>query len=394
MLQNIVRQCKRACSPGWIQPPTEPSDPTDPTARTFISFSARTFSSERCIETMQCRDHAVSMSRPCSSSLLVVFLMIGLGPRGTRGFSGDSVLPSPPPSPPHDPPRPPSSPRPPSPPPSPPRPPPPPPEPPPEPPNPPPPPSPEPSPPPIIPPPSPPPPSPDPPTPPPGCVAGKRRAANGCSLCGPGTFQPNHDYLGELCGTCESGTFTADEGSIECADCEKPLCAKSVDGCNTISGLEQTFTYYDPFEALSVFCGEPDVTKDACSAPSTCIPGAAQCGAEPQRWELRTRAVSAPAASSLHSVGTHPDWGVLGACPHLRSHEDHLTPACWDQQTGPTSSSTLLYSTSATQHSALLPSTFSTTCGNEPVSARFQFFFVACRLDATECSDELINCPS
>lgn len=55
--------------------------------------------------------------------------------------------------------------------------------------------------------------------------------------------------------------------------------AKSVSYCNPISGLEQTFTYFDIFEAPYVVCGpgNPGVNEthpslsDPCAAPSSCI---------------------------------------------------------------------------------------------------------------------------
>ena len=106
--------------------------------------------------------------------------------------------------------------------------------------------------------------------------------ANGCSNCGPGTYQDEFDYLGELCTNCPTGKYAQNEGQPVCDDCYKPECAKEVTYCNPISGLEQTFSYYDIFEAPNVPCGGT-ILGDACSAPSNCIAGAAQCSAEPQR---------------------------------------------------------------------------------------------------------------
>ena len=114
-------------------------------------------------------------------------------------------------------------------------------------------------------------------------------------------------------------------------------------------------------------------TSDACAAPPHCIAGAAQCSAEPQRWAMRTRAHSAPNVSSLRPAGTHPDWGVLEACPHLHGDGTFATPACWDQIDGTQKgASTLLFSSSDASHTSSLPTTFSATCGSAPVAARFQ----------------------
>ena len=157
-------------------------------------------------------------------------------------------------------------------------------------------------------------------------------------------------------------------------------------------------------QALAVFCIAPDgegagSLGDACAAPPPCIAGAAQCASEPQRWELRTRSRRAGPMSSLQGTGDHPDWGLRGACPHLRDNGDTdgasaSAPTCWDQRSGERNASTLLYSTRATTHSALLPTTFSTTCGPNEVAARYQFFFIACKRGASACSDETLDCPS
>ena len=175
-----------------------------------------------------------------------------------------------------------------------------------------------------------------------------------------------------MCTECELGTFASSEGAAECTPCYKPTCAKAVTSCNALTGFQATYTYYDPFEALSILCGEPSNASDACAAPSHCIAGAAQCGAEPQRWALRTLAVGAPNTSTLRPAGVHPDWGVLSACPHLRGNSSFANPACWDQLAGPRDTSTLLFSANSEAHTAVVPTTFTTTCGAVPVAARYQ----------------------
>ena len=199
--------------------------------------------------------------------------------------------------------------------------------------------------------------------------------------------------MGELCTECEEGKYTSEEGAPECTDCYKPVCAKSVNTCHPISGLEQTFTYYDIFEAPNVICGEVEKnSSDTCAAPSTCVPNAAQCSAEPSRWALRSSAITAPDVSTLWAPGTLYDWGVLDACPDLHRPPSRLaTPACWDQMYHETS--TLHYSSDARNHTAILPA-FKTTCGGELVEARYEFIFIACSVGSAECSDELIDCPS
>ena len=116
--------------------------------------------------------------------------------------------------------------------------------------------------------------------------------------------------------------------------------------------------------------------------------GAAQCGAEPQRWWLRLRP---SATATLRSPGTHPDWGMLSACPHLtRGGDVSAVPssltACWDQYTASTPlwdgasgsfqvaanrRAELLYSSDAASHTAALPTTVTPSCGTTPVASRY-----------------------
>ena len=63
------------------------------------------------------------------------------------------------------------------------------------------------------------------------------------------------------------------------------MCAKALLYCDKRTGLDLDFWLYDPFEALSVFCGD-DPPKDACDAPQHCVPGAVQCVAEDLRHAL------------------------------------------------------------------------------------------------------------
>ena len=255
---------------------------------------------------------------------------------------------------------------------------------PPTPPSPPPPPSPEPSPPPMGPSPSPPPPNPT-PSPPPGCGAGFRQGADGCSACGPGTFQPLADYFGDMCTDCPMGMFMPFENATACVACDKPVCAKTLEYCNPISGLEATYTYYNMFEALSVECG-PGPPGDPCGAPYLCVAGAAQCSSVVSRWPMR--------------FGESQTTDVSGStlCPHLADPNSTQSPACWDQRTAPDDGvyrSELLYSAFITEHTVMVPFTLQpVTCNDIPVTPRFQYFFVSCRPGATECSDEFIDCPS
>lgn len=85
--------------------------------------------------------------------------------------------------------------------------------------------------------------------PPPGCDPGFRRSADGCSACGPGTFQSESDYLGELCTECPMGTFASGENATACEDCYKPICAKELTYCDRFLGNQQRYTFYDEFEA-------------------------------------------------------------------------------------------------------------------------------------------------
>jgi hypothetical protein len=229
--------------------------------------------------------------------------------------------------------------------------------------------------------------------PPPGCPRGYRQAANGCSACGPGTYQGEEDYMFSDCTVCEPGKYMDVEGASACIDCYKPVCAKAIEYCNPISGLEQNFSYYDPFEAINVVCGETDIVGDPCAAPfhcvagectrgaallpsppspppapfgcwalripslptnlsryspanpipspiahtkrrgrhsTACISGAAQCSSEPARYPMRLLGLH----GNNGTLGP-PDWGAIGTCPSLHGDVDsaYAYPACWDQYT-------------------------------------------------------------
>ena len=105
-----------------------------------------------------------------------------------------------------------------------------------------------------------------------------------------------------------------------------------------------------------------------------------------------------PSRNRSSANTTASDWGLLHACPSLHSSSSWATPACWDQlvdndQAGRRSE--LLYDTVATEHTALLPGSLRTaTCNQASVTPMFEYFFLACKTGATECSDELIDCPS
>ena len=265
--------------------------------------------------------------------------------------------------------------------------------------------------------PPPPPPSPTPPFPPPTCGQGWRQAANGCSLCGPGTYQDQPDWTETSCTACPNAMYMQDEGAAECMPCWKPICALAVDTCNPISGLEQTFVQYDSFTAITIECGpngtEPGVLSesDACQAPHYCMLGIVQCNAEPRRYPMRLVGPGGlnDANQFWMPMPADPDWGVLSACPHLRREDGAMRAACWDQYVplsdaavggwlvggdNARKSSELLYSPYAVEHTAIVPGSFTASCNNLPVEPRYQFFFVACLPNSTECSDELIDCPS
>ena len=184
------------------------------------------------------------------------------------------------------------------------------------------------------------------------------------------------------------------ETATECADCYKPECAKAIASCDAISGLQQTFVYFDIFEAPYALCGDQPINDDACVSPPSCVAGAAQCGTEPQRWAMRLHGMST-SVRSVKRPGLHPDWGLLDACPHLHRSVSNLAgAACWDQLSPGTTSMTLRYAAQTIDYTAALPSTFAATCNHEAVPARYQFLFLACAEGATECSDELIDCPT
>ena len=104
------------------------------------------------------------------------------------------------------------------------------------------------------------------------------------------------------------------------------------------------------------------------------------------------------------SAPLNADWGVLGACPHLRRTDQFMLPACWDQYAplGEAGAgrlddgrhrSELLHAAHPGDHTAMFPQTVTPMCHADVVQPRFQFFFVACMAGSTECSDELIDCP-
>lgn len=163
---------------------------------------------------------------------------------------------------------------------------------------------------------------------------------------------------------------------IPCAvlkGCDKPFCAKSIVTCNPVSGLEATFTFYDAFEAPDILCRAVD-PDDVCTAPSYCVAGAAQC--------------SAPSRSPLN-LTRH---GVDGVCPSISKVTAH---SCWSQRTHDSGlAGALLYSANERQLSVRVPQTVNASCNALPVTPRYQFFLIACKYGAVECSDEQIPCPS
>ena len=189
-----------------------------------------------------------------------------------------------------------------------------------------------------------------------------------------------------MCTDCPTGMFMPLENATACLPCDKPICAKTLEYCNPISGLEATFTYYNIFEVLSVECG-PAPPEDPCGAPHLCVAGAAQCSTVASRWPMR--------------FGESQTTDISGStlCPHLADPNSMAHPACWDQRAAVRGDgmyrSELLYSVLTTEHTVMIPSTLQpATCKALPIVPRFQYFFIACRPGAAECSDELIDCPS
>ena len=201
--------------------------------------------------------------------------------------------------------------------------------------------------------------------------------------------------------------LTADEASNPAprlfpsatADCFKPLCAKHIEGCDPISGLQATYTYYDAFEAIGIRCLEVD-PDDVCTAPSFCVPGSAQCSVPTRSdlctWEDACTCVRTHTHTCIHICRpirsdlalTLP--GVPGLCPTLASTSDL---ACWEQRAAGGVGQPI-YSANDRSHTALLPRTLNASCNALPVAARFQFFMIVCREGASECTDEHIDCPS
>ena len=211
-------------------------------------------------------------------------------------------------------------------------------------------------------------------------------AANGCSACGPGTYQPEDDYRGMLCTNCPTGTYMPNETATACFTCDKPFCAKTLETCNPISGLEATYTYYNIFEVLSKVCS-PAPADDPCASPFLCVPGAAQCSSVALRHPMRFGQTQ-----TIDIMGSNP-------CPHLADPNSMAHPACWDQRAEIRGDgivrTELLYSALSSEHTVMLPTALQpATCNSLPVVPRFQYFFIACRPGAAECSDELIDCPS
>jgi hypothetical protein len=192
------------------------------------------------------------------------------------------------------------------------------------------------------------------------------------------------------------GKYTPAEATSECFPCEKPLCAKNVSYCNPITGLEQSFTFYDPFEALSVACGPPADPDDPCSAPRTCVAGAAQCSAQNVTHPL---VLVGNMSGEVQIDGG--GWGGVNACPSIHRGPNSTgggAPACWDQfhtdRFTARRRSDLHYSSTPGKLTAVVPPTLVAMCGGAAVTPRYQFFVIACREGASECSDEAIDCPS
>ena len=211
--------------------------------------------------------------------------------------------------------------------------------------------------------------------------------------CGRGTHQPQVDFLGEECQNCPPGTFAPGEAAIECSDCYKPTCAKSIVYCDPWTGLFANYTYFDAFEAPSVFCNASE--SDVCFAGYACVVGVAQCSAEPTLHSLQLHFGNH--ASATKDVLT-ANSSVLLACPHLHGPAHGVPAACWDQLEPPRADGSrrerLLYSSLPTQHTAIVPSSIGGSCGGAEVPLRFQIHLVACRPGATECTDEELPCPS
>lgn len=201
-------------------------------------------------------------------------------------------------------------------------------------------------------------------------------ALGGCALCGPGEYQPLDEYFGDRCTPCTQDTYNPEEGAASCMDCPKPECVKSVIECRPRDAILLNVSYYDPFEALNVACGDVD-PNDLCDAPEHCLPGAAQCSATPLRHKL---------------VAQPP-------CPHLSSSELYANATsfpCWEQSALGADGirrPTLLYATNQSQFTVSAPS-LAATCDAHAVRPRYQMFFIACKPKAVGCSDEYLDCPA
>ena len=243
---------------------------------------------------------------------------------------------------------------------------------PPSPPSPPPPPSPFPSPPPVFPSPSPPPPVPPPPSPPPNCGVGNYIGANGCVACEAGYYQPSADFSGRECTACPALTFAVEEGAAACTNCVKPICAASIDSCSPITGEDSTFTPWAADVAAATECKAKDAS-DACDRSQFCTETNAACPTIGSRYPMEL------AEPCLHLVDfTAPDAN---------------NASCWDQSSAELGSAEIHYTTSSTEVTLVVPTRVA-TCNSVQVTPRYQMFLIACKPDATLCTDEDIACPA
>lgn len=233
--------------------------------------------------------------------------------------------------------------------------------------------------------PRPPPPAPPPPNPPEACGPGSRVAGNGCSECDRGKFQDQLYFNGFVCPDCPLGTYADREGATSCDECEKPICARSVEYCDAVSGQDLEFNKYSPEESAFLECNAPN-PLDVCDDPEYCVPGEVICDPEPKRQALEINEAN--------------------LCPHLLStsswNASRSKVACWEQEDTRTRREAQHYSTHLTEMSVVLPHTLYASCGRRPLhKLQFRYFFIVCPESGvdgvgggTECSDAKLDCPS
>ena len=221
-------------------------------------------------------------------------------------------------------------------------------------------------------------------------------------LCSPGEFVSTEcgSSSSPCCAACPVATYQAaeDSNATSCTDCAVPACALSLETCDSEDGSYELVTTYDT--DTSITCAARINQLDACSAPFYCEAALPFCPSEVsgrsgstlalgqgvsetiagRRYRMRLLGTDGAgtdvARVDIEDADTYsPDWGVLGACPHLHCRaeaaaECYLWPACWDQYTA--SGQRELFYTSSTQFTVTLPSAIDATCNGTQVFSRYQ----------------------